>query len=307
MTPFPQSSSPSLPSVICSVLLACRQEGITAGVERIREGVKRALPCLEDQQLASVVHRTLRSLIKARRVYYTGRGYFLVTPEKGQEIGRDQKRILRRLVDSNTQTEDPTYESPAAEEGWRCQSPSAPLPLISTPTSVPFSSPSLVADSRLSHHCQLGRSQSLRGKRREARREGGERGGSLRLSDQQASKLLEKERHTYNEERGNSRAVRLRRDLLANNDGLENDGSKGGKREPEVDGIQGRKLERKNSLLSRLFGRKKSGDEETSAVVEEGKKEIRVFSAQFPPPDINIPKVHPKSQNSLPFEIILKS
>ena len=291
MTPFPQSSSPSLPSVICSVLLACRQEGITAGVERIREGVKRALPCLEDQQLASVVHRTLRSLIKARRVYYTGRGYFLVTPEKGQEIGRDQKRILRRLVDSNTQTEEPTYESPAAEEGWRCQSPSAPLPLISTPTSVPFSSPSLVADSRLSHHCQLGRSQSLRGKRREARREGGERGGSLRLSDQQASKLLEKERHTYNEERGNSRAVRLRRDLLANNDGLESDGSKGGKREPEVDGIQGRKLERKNSLLSRLFGRKKSGEEETSGVVEEGKKEIRVFSAQFPPPDINIPKV----------------
>ena len=36
-------------------------------------------------------------------MYYTGRGYFLVTPEKGQEIGRDQKRILRRLVDSNTQ------------------------------------------------------------------------------------------------------------------------------------------------------------------------------------------------------------
>ena len=172
MTPFPQSSSPSLPSVICSVLLDCRQEGITAGVERIREGVKRALPCLEDQQLASVVHRTLRSLIKARRVYYTGRGYFLVTPERGQEIGRDQKRILRRLVDSNTQTEDPTYESPAAVESWRPHSPRVLPSLISIPTSstsAPFSSPSLVADSRLSHHCRLGRSQSLRGKRREGR------------------------------------------------------------------------------------------------------------------------------------------
>ena len=227
-------------------------------------------------------------------MYYTGRGYFLVTPEKGQEIGRDQKRILRRLVDSNTQTEDPTYESPAAVEGWRSHSPRAPLPLISIPTSAPFSSPSLLADSRLSHHCRLGRSQSLRGKRREGRREGGERGGSLRLSDQQASKLLEKERHSFNEERGSRGAVRLRRDLLANNDGVESDGGKGGKREPEVDGIQGRKLERKNSLLSRLFGRKKSGEEEGSGVVEE--KEIRVFSAQFPPPDINIPKVHTAHQ-----------
>ena len=74
VTPFPQSSSPSLPTVICSVLLACRQEGITAGVDRIREGVRRALPCLEDQQLASVVHRTLRSLIK---VIFNGIGNFL--------------------------------------------------------------------------------------------------------------------------------------------------------------------------------------------------------------------------------------
>ena len=234
-------------------------------------------------------------------MYYTGRGYFLVTPEKGQEIGRNQKRILRRLVDSNTQTEDPTYETPAAVTGWRSQSPNAPLPSISIPISS-TSSPSLVADSRLSHHCRLGRSQSLRGKWREGRREGGgERGGSLRLSDQQASKLLEKERHSYNEERGGRGAVRLRRDLLANNDGVESDGSKGGKREPEVDGIQGRKLERKNSLLSRLFGRKKSGgEEEASAVVEEGKKEIRVFSAQFPPSDINIPKVHIYIQISIP-------
>ena len=46
------------------MLLACRQQGVTAGVERIREGVKRAIPGFNDLQLASVVHRTLRSLIK---------------------------------------------------------------------------------------------------------------------------------------------------------------------------------------------------------------------------------------------------
>ena len=64
VTPFPQSSSRSLPTVICSVLLACRQAGVTAGVERIRDGVRLALPSLDDQQLGSLVHRTLRSLIK---------------------------------------------------------------------------------------------------------------------------------------------------------------------------------------------------------------------------------------------------
>ena len=64
VTPFPQSPSRSLPTVICSVLLACRQAGVTAGVERIRDGVRHALPSLDDQQLGSLVHRTLRSLIK---------------------------------------------------------------------------------------------------------------------------------------------------------------------------------------------------------------------------------------------------
>ena len=64
VTPFPQSPSRSLPTVICSVLLACRQAGVTAGVERIRDGVRLALPSLDDQQLGSLVHRTLRSLIK---------------------------------------------------------------------------------------------------------------------------------------------------------------------------------------------------------------------------------------------------
>ena len=214
-----------------------------------------------------------------------------MTPEKGQEVGRDQRRLLRRLVDSKTQTEEPTYETPAAVASWSSHSPTCPLPLIPSSTSPPICAPSLVADSRLSHHCRLGRSQSLRGKRREGRREGGERGeregrgGSLRLSSHQANRLLERERLGCNEESVRRGEPRLGRVLPGNDDDGEV-GSKGGKREPEVDGIHGRKLERKNSLLSRLFGRKKSGDEEAAsaaAVLEEERKrqsfegEVRAF------------------------------
>ena len=60
------------------MLLACRQQGVTAGVERIREGVKRAIPGFNDLQLASVVHRTLRSLIKV--ILGTGTGFLIILP-----------------------------------------------------------------------------------------------------------------------------------------------------------------------------------------------------------------------------------
>ena len=54
--------------------------------------------------------------------------------------------------------------------------------------------------------------------------------------------------------------------------------------ESENDG-RARKLERKNSLLGRLFGRKKCGaSPEEERTGTEAVKEILVLSAQFPPP-----------------------
>ena len=35
------------------------------------------------RDFVSLIHRTLGALIKARKVYYTGKGYFLVHPEGG--------------------------------------------------------------------------------------------------------------------------------------------------------------------------------------------------------------------------------
>ena len=68
-------------------------------------------------------------------------------------------------------------------------------------------------------------------------------------------------------------------------DGLESE-----KQEVLESDTKARKLERKHSLLDRLFGRRKT-EEEASEV----KKEIRVFSGQFPPPGVILPKVRPGS------------
>ena len=75
------------------------------------------------------------------------------------------------------------------------------------------------------------------------------KGGSLRLSKKEASNLKEEKDNSKNEEA-----------------------------DEDSDGESPKKMERKGSVLGRLFGRKKSN---TSP-----KKEILTFSAQFPPPDL---------------------
>ena len=54
-------------------------------MENILQGIQtdfREIPAPKD--FLQLVHKTLGGLIKARRVYYTGKGYFLVVPDKGE-------------------------------------------------------------------------------------------------------------------------------------------------------------------------------------------------------------------------------
>ena len=55
-------------------------------MENILQGIQtdfRDIPAPKD--FLQLVHKTLGGLIKARRVYYTGKGYFLVVPDKGEQ------------------------------------------------------------------------------------------------------------------------------------------------------------------------------------------------------------------------------
>ena len=55
-------------------------------MENILQGIQtdfREIPAPKD--FLQLVHKTLGGLIKARRVYYTGKGYFLVVPDKGEQ------------------------------------------------------------------------------------------------------------------------------------------------------------------------------------------------------------------------------
>ena len=289
--------------MICLLLLQLGQQGQTASLGRIREGVKAAVPGLEEQEVAGTVHRALRTLIKTRRVYYTGRGYFLVSPEQGSQPAdwAQQRRRLRHLVDASCQSQESQEgsekspegsETPDADQGWgrvwQTEGAGARLSSNTSLTDVRrLSTTSLLPDSWKSHHppsslgCHsLERTHSLRGRQdREAR---GRKGGSLRLKGHRARQVLE--------ELSEGREQADNGDLPGQ---PESDGRMKGP-ESENDG-RARKLERKNSLLGRLFGRKKcatASEEERTGT--EAVKEILVLSAQFPPPDMHIPKVMPQ-------------
>ena len=79
---FSQSPSPSLQDAICVVLSRLKMAGTVANMENIVARLNTdysQIPAPKD--FINLIHKTLGALIKARKVYYTGKGYFLVMPE----------------------------------------------------------------------------------------------------------------------------------------------------------------------------------------------------------------------------------
>ena len=146
-----------------------------------------------------------------------------------------------------------------------------PLPHLATSTGNSSADSSMQDSPRSSNGNSGGgvptleRSQSLRISKKSLRQMS--KGGSLRLSKKEALSIMSEleEGHTTNT-----------KDTSATSD--------------EHTSPSPKKMERKNSFLGRFFGRKKSG---TSP-----KKEILTFSAQFPPPDMEIMR-----RNNLPLSV----
>jgi len=308
VTPFQQGPSLSLQDAICWILLHFKQTGKAANMHNIIEKVVADFPGLStSKHMTATVHQALGVLIKSRKVYYTGKGYFLVTPDNvvvprmklpdtcqssnNWSIRMRQDRAIQTDSDSASAScwpvelngttnavgaatkQQPTRKlwsapRPAVSEdksnktrsnGWkpRCSpiSPNCQLPNRSSPGArrkssqahAEFQDTDLLPDSRKSQHMfnnrNLHRSQSLRLPKDSKRKI--VKGGSLRLAKEEAKALLDAKN-----------VVKKSEDLTASSVPIH------------------KPLERKDSILGRLFSRKKSH------------KEIRVFSGQFPPPDL---------------------
>merc|ERR550517_2303926 len=111
VTPFAQGPSPSLSDAICAVLASLKRREKTANMENILQGIQtdfRDIPAPKD--FLQLVHKTLGGLIKARRVYYTGKGYFLVVPDKGEHRVPSWEEQFQKFV-------RPGSSHPPAAEG----------------------------------------------------------------------------------------------------------------------------------------------------------------------------------------------
>jgi len=317
VTPFNQGPSPSLPDAICAILSSLKSSNTVANMENIIAKIKtdfRDIPVPKD--FVNLIHKTLGALIKARRVYYTGKGYFLVIPENNvvtrQSWHDHYKQFVvrspQKSIDNSSQTEANIYR-PHEQNGHSARqganqdrqlSPAMPshqtngsgpgfyginlpnLPsgsptynITSTPykvsphegespvygthsssnnsngNDVSLNSEESLQDSPRSPNSSsnLERSQSFRTSKKSQKIMA--KGGSLRLSKKDALSFKEDNDNSKNEET---------------------------EIDQERESPEPKKMERKNSVLGRLFGRKKSNGSP--------KKEILTFCAQFPPPDL---------------------
>ena len=229
-----QSPSPSLQDAICVVLSRLKVSNTLANMENIIQRLKTdysQIPAPRD--FVSLIHRTLGSLIKARKVYYTGKGYFLVHPESSAAWQEQHRLMLARAQDWTPQTETSRASPVRVKESGNNTS------LTSEDTEQSQGSP------QASH---LERSQSFKLSKKVQKSLS--KGGSLRLSKKESVTFKEDVENSKNEEA-----------------------------EEELENESPEPMKRKNSVLGRIFGRKKSSSGSP-------KKEILTFSAQFPPPDL---------------------
>ena len=96
-------------------------------MENILQGIQtdfREIPAPKD--FLQLVHKTLGGLIKARRVYYTGKGYFLVVPDKGEPRVPSWEEQFQKFVRPGSHpppavamTRDLRESAVQTEERWR--------------------------------------------------------------------------------------------------------------------------------------------------------------------------------------------
>ena len=253
-----QSPSPSLQDALCVVLSRLKMAATVANMDNIVARLHADygnIPAPKD--FIQLIHKTLGALIKSRKVYFTGKGYFLAVPDTGPggaspgpaPSWRDEYKhfIPRPAAGGGADSAPcPPPETNGAHGGGPA-SASSPAARLSpaADTAADTSLASTGTESSPSSH--LERSQSFKLSKKVQKSFA--KGGSLRLSKKESVSFKE-----------------------------ENDNSKNEEAEEDSENESPKRMERKGSVLGRIFGRKKSS--------QSPKKEILTFSAQFPPPDL---------------------
>eukprot|EP00095_Tigriopus_kingsejongensis_P006000 maker-scaffold505_size153196-snap-gene-0.19 protein:Tk06000 transcript:maker-scaffold505_size153196-snap-gene-0.19-mRNA-1 annotation:"AGAP006598-PA" len=254
--PVLQTNCISLQDILCLILARLKQRNQTADMITLCDAVEQDWSgANQNLHLKDSVHAALGQLIKQRKVYYTGKGYFLVNPSDATSnplkmFGNRFSRIRHSLRDKSTNA----FHGLGAE----CKSPMVDQEVqtseggtygLDQSSSSSASSPTRANDS--SPTFNLERSQSLRVSKKSMRNMA--KGGSLRLSKKDA--LIFKEGDESNLE-----PTQLETTL------------------EDASDSPTKTFERKNSFLGKFFNKKKS-----QPVI---KPQVVTFSAQFPPPEI---------------------
>ena len=213
MTPFHQGPGVSLSDAICWILLEFRKQEKAGNMPEIIERITKDYPgVLAHQHVSATIHKALGALIKERKVYYTGAGYFLVIPDRKQSAVEKMRWpqscctnwTIQMRQDSSCQTEVETescivkanclpranrklWTKPKNVEACDLDPLSCYNVSDEEDTSEDVPKIDLLPDSRRSHNEPLKRSQSLR-LSKEAKMKL-EVGGSLKLSKTESVKL----------------------------------------------------------------------------------------------------------------------
>ena len=101
MTPFHQGPSISLTDAICWILLKSQHRRVASNMPEIIEKINTEFPSIAiTKHMSATVHKALGTLIKERKVYYTGAGYFLVVPEHRKMTVLERMRWPRTCCNS---------------------------------------------------------------------------------------------------------------------------------------------------------------------------------------------------------------
>ncbi|XP_071129655.1 storkhead-box protein 2-like [Mytilus edulis] len=271
MQEVPQNHFIPLPEILCLIILDLNNKQILATVDIIQAQLKK---CYQGTQLPSnqLVYETLHNLIQERKLFHTGSGYFVVTPD-----------TLRLPVDLPSPSLPPQHNPmylPFSRNLTMCDRKMSPFAVPMTTVAMTQTLPPVRSIS-----CQVSIANQKRASTPDLKIEETEKS---RLHRSHSARRHKDKNHNDAESLKKNVSVRAQDDCLTNKDvnvmksNLNKVKEKG----------------EKKSLLSKLFGKKKKTDEVKHKCKEQETKDKKckepetkdtkkyaTFSGQFPPPE----------------------